>query len=132
MSENDRFKAATKPSAAQGWQHGDFEGARQAVADAFQLDLSTEDGRRKADEYIATLDPDAAFGPNHAKRIKDDMVKRRYAEMALKEIEENDRRLELKLKEDAAKLRENAKARIESYENERLTLTRKRDLPDML
>src|SRR5262245_4707471 len=113
MSDRDRFTATKNDKPAHGWVQGDTAGAYQAFADAFpEVDLSTESGRRKRDEFLAAYDPDAMFGATMARRVRDEIHIKNAIAQAQKENEERNRRLELKEKEDAAKFRENVKARI--------------------
>jgi hypothetical protein len=122
---SERFKASSDTKTAHGWRQGDTEGAYAMVAEAFHLDLSTEDGRRRADEYIATMDPDAAFGESMARRIKREIRVKNAVAQANKESDEEDRRLELKAKEHEQKLKAAAQSYLEMYN------TAKGDLPDI-
>jgi hypothetical protein len=114
-----------KNDKAHAWQKGDTEGAYAMVAEAFQLDLSKEDDRRKADEYLSLADPDAVFGPDMAKRIRANQRIKAAIEKAEAENAAEERRLELKAKEDEQRLKLAAQSFLETY------TAAKGDLPDV-
>ena len=134
MSKNDpdRFRASGDSKQRLAWPKGDRDGALAMVSQAFNLDLNTEEGRTKADEYLALADPDTVFGPDMAKRIRaNNRVKAAIAQ-AHKENEDEERRSQLQEKEDQEKREQTARILAMSYEAERVELTQKRGLPEMI
>src|SRR5258708_467510 len=125
---SDRLRATVEANKRHAWKQGDTDGAYAMVAEAFQLDLSTEDGRRKADEYIALADPDAVYGPDMAMRIREKQRVKNYIAQAEKENEQERGRLELKRKEDQEKREQTARVLAKSYEAERTELSQKRGI----